>query len=433
MPELNRHKAAPLLQFLNNSPTAWHAVSLCVQELKKQGFQELKEMDRWQLKAGGSYFIVRNGSSLCAFTLPTAALEQLQMAASHTDSPSLKLKPNAEFRKENMLMLGVEPYGAPLLASWLNRDLGIAGRVVFLDPKGVQREQLVRLSEAPVILPQLAIHLDRNVNENGLVLNKQEHLAVLAALEGKRPSKQPYLERLLKKQLSIKELLAFDLFLYPLEEARLIGEGGQLLSSYRIDALVSVHAVLEGFLAGLKSKKPKNMIKMIAFWDNEEIGSHTAQGAGSPFVPQIIERLMLSMQLSREDYWRLLSRSACVSVDLAHAVHPNYADKHEPRHPLLLNGGIAVKSNAQQRYASDAHSSAAVIALCKKYKIPFQRYAARGDIPAGTTIGPIHAGLTGMPTVDIGPAQLSMHSCRELMAIKDYFVLADLLKHFFMN
>ena len=421
-------KASPLLEFLNGSPTAWHAVSHCVSELKRHRFQEIQEGERWHLKPGGSYFVVRNGSSLCAFILPTGVPKGLKMAVSHTDSPALKLKPNAEFRKENMLMLGVEPYGSPLLTSWLNRDLGIAGRVVFLD-RNKQKEELVCIKDFPLILPQLAIHLDRNVNENGLILNKQDHLAVLAAIAPKRKSKKGYLETILRKSLKFNELLAFDLFLYPLEAPRLAGENHELLSAYRIDSLAALHACLKGFTA--ENKPDSETLKMVAFWDNEEIGSHTAQGAGSPFVPQVIERILLSQKLSREDYFQLLSRSLCVSVDLTHAVHPNYQDKHEPHHLLLLNEGVAIKTNAQHRYASDARSCAAIIALCKEHKIPYQKYAARGDIPAGTTVGPIHANLTGMPTVDIGPPQLSMHSCRELMGIQDYLALQKLLAKFF--
>jgi aspartyl aminopeptidase len=431
MKKTSENKVPLLLNFLNESPTAWHAVSNCINELKQHGFQEIKEENRWNLKLGGHYFTVRNGSSISAFTLPVSAPHSLQIAASHTDSPAFKLKPNAEFRKENMLMLGVEIYGAPLLSSWLNRDLGIAGRALFLDSKNRSHEELVRIDTAPLIIPQLAIHLDRNVNENGLILNKQEHLSVLAGIEGKERHKLGYLERILKKSFSFKELLAFDLFLYPLDPARLVGEKNELIASYRIDSLVSVHAALTGFLS--EKEGAKDRIKMIAFWDNEEIGSHTAQGAGSPFIPQIIERIMLSLKMSREDYFRILSRSLCLSVDLAHAVHPNYSDKHDPQHPLLLNNGIAIKTNAQQRYASDARSCATIIALCKKYKIPFQKYAAHGDIPAGTTIGPIHANLTGMQTVDIGTPQLSMHSSRELTGVTDYLALTELLTKFFQN
>lgn len=429
MSNKNKTEISDLLQFLDNSPTAWHAVANCASALTKSGFKELKEQDAWHLKPGGHYFVIRNGSSLCAFVVPEKDPAGARVAASHTDSPSFKLKPNPEFHKENMIMLGLEVYGSPMFASWLNRDLGIAGRVVFLDKKGHLQESLVRLEDSPIVIPQLAIHLDRNVNDSGPVLNKQEHLAALAGLEAKKTSKSSFLERELKKSLPIKDLLSFDLYVYPLEQARLIGENRHLISSYRIDSLDSVHAALQGLI---QSKHPdKSLLKMLVLWDNEEIGSNTAQGAGSPFLPHIIERITLSLDMPREAYFRILSQSLCASVDLGHALHPNYAEKHEPRHLALLNQGIVIKSNAQQRYASDAKSSATIVALCKKHKIPYQLYVSRGDIPCGTTVGPINANLTGMPTVDIGCPQLSMHSCREIMGTSDHLHMIDLLSRFF--
>lgn len=421
-------KINDLLSFLDNSPTAWHAVSNCSTTLINHGFTELKEQDAWDLKPGGHYFVTRNGSSLCAFVVPSKSPTSAHIIASHTDSSALKLKPNCEFRKENMLMLSCEVYGAPLLSSWLNRDLGIAGRVVYLDKKNIMREDLVRIDDSPLVIPQLAIHLDRNVNENGPILNKQDHLAALASINDEKKDKTPFLEKCLKKQLSLKELLGFDLFLYPLEKARLIGEHHDLISSYRIDNLQSVYASLEALLHTKKSKD--GVLKMIVLWDNEEIGSSTAQGASSPFLPHIMERISLSLNISREDYFRLTSSSLCISVDLAHALHPNYPEKHEPRHQPLLNKGIVIKSNAQHRYASDARSIALVTALCHKHHTPYQKYVARGDIPCGSTVGPINANLTGMSTIDIGCAQLSMHSSREIVGVSDHLSMIDLLNCF---
>ncbi|MEI8365642.1 MAG: M18 family aminopeptidase [Parachlamydiaceae bacterium] len=417
-----------LLQFLDHSPTAWHAVSNCRQELVKAGFKEINEDEQWKLKAGGRYFVTRNGSSICAFSLPESPPKEVRVAASHTDSPSFKLKPHAEFIKENMTMLGLEVYGAPLITSWLNRDLCIAGRLVFTDTKGETCEALVHLNEHPVVIPQLAIHLDRNVNDSGPVLNKQEHLAALAGITDKKTASS-FLERSLKKAIPLKTLLAYDLFLVPVEPASLIGENRELIASYRIDSLMSVYAALRGLL----EQKPSNRerIQMVVFWDNEEIGSHTAQGAASPFFTQTLERVCAGLNLSRDDYFRLLSRSLCASVDLGHAFHPGYPEKHEPRHLALLNQGIIIKTNAQHRYASDARSSAEIVRLCHEHNIPLQHYVTRGDIPCGSTVGPIHAQLTGMPTVDIGIAQLSMHSCRELASYKDFTYLNQLLKCFF--
>ncbi|MBA3814918.1 MAG: M18 family aminopeptidase [Parachlamydiaceae bacterium] len=420
-------KITDLLNFLDNSPTAWHAVANCTSSLLEHGFKELKEQDAWHIEPSGKYFVTRNGSSLCAFIVPNKQPSAAHVIASHTDSPSFKLKPNCEFKKENMVMLACEVYGSPLLSSWLNRDLGIAGRVIYLDSKNMICEELIRLEETPVIIPQLAIHLDRNVNENGLVLNKQEHLAALVSVGNNSKLQGTFLERSLKKHIS-KNLLSYDLFLYPLEKARLVGEDHNLISSYRIDNLESVYASLEALLQTKHSND--NLLKFMVSWDHEEVGSNSSQGAGSPFLPHIMERIAISLKMSREDYFRLISHSLCTSVDQAHALHPNYPEKHDPRHQPLLNQGIVIKTNAQQRYASDARSFATIAALCIKHKIPFQKFVSRNDIPCGSTVGPITANVTGMPTIDIGCAQLSMHSSRELMGVNDHLTMIHFLSEF---
>jgi len=420
-----------LIAFLDRSPTAWHAVENLREELRKAHFQELHEGDSWKLTPGGRYYLTRNGSTLCAFVMPTGSPKSLRLLGSHTDSPAFKLKPQAEFLKENMLMLGVEIYGGPLLTSWLNRDLGIAGRVVLRDKKGHLRTELVTLDQNPVVIPQLAIHLDRTVNEDGLKLQKQEHLAALAALDieaDKKSGKTHYLETLLKEQYSFEEWVSGELFLYPLEGARLMGYQKQMISSYRLDNLASVFASAQALL-GIK-KPSKDQLQMAFFWDNEEVGSGTAQGAHSPFLMQTLERICLASKIEREGFLRLLSQGICLSVDLAHALHPNYNDKHEPRHPTLMNKGIVLKTNAQQRYASDAVTTGLIAGLCKERKIPFQYFIPRNDIPSGSTIGPINAQVTGMTTLDLGCVELSMHSARELAAVEDLMNLTKLLGAF---
>lgn len=412
-----------LTRFLENSPTAWHAVDEAKEMLSKEGFKELFEHESWKLESGGKYFVVRNGSSLAAFTLPTKKPKTLRIAASHTDSPALKLKPNSEFVVGNMTMLGVEIYGSPLLTSWFNRDLGIAGRVVFLNAKGVKETALVNLIDYPVTIPQLAIHLDRSANETGPTLNKQDHLSALACINDKKG----YLEDRLHEVIKFTKILSSDLFLYPVEVPTFIGPKKEMLAGYRIDSLVSVHAALKALLA----QKPDNhQIKMVVLWDNEEVGSNSCQGAGSPFLPQILERISIALELSREEQLQLLSQSLCASVDLAHGVHPNYPEKHDVNHRPLLNKGIVLKHNAQQRYATDASSATIVVEICHKHDIPLQHFVSRNDMPCGTTIGPISANLTGISTVDIGCPQLSMHSCRELTGCKDYLDMCRFLEHF---
>ena len=417
-----------LLSFLDNSPTAWHAVDQVKQQLLAQGFREIIEGDKWSLQKGKKYFTTKNGSSLCAFITPTDSLKDTHLAASHTDSPSLKIKPNGEFVKENMVMLGVEVYGSPLLTSWLNRDLGIAGKVAYLDHKDQLNESLISLEDFPVIIPQLAIHLDRKVNEEGLVLNKQEHLPAIATLNPSYKDNDSYLTSLIGRKIKMRHLIGFDLFLHPLEKARLVGFDREMIASYRLDSLGSIHAIVQA----LKAVKPlPHTLQMAIFWDNEEIGSETSHGAASPFFSHTLERICLSYKMDREDFLRLCSNSICLSVDLAHALNPNYPERHDPRHSPLLSGGVTVKTNAQQRYATNVSTAALVTLLAQKNKLPLQTFASRSDIPSGTTIGPIHATLTGMPTVDIGYPQLSMHSIREIVACQDHVDMYQLLTHFY--
>ena len=394
--------------------------------LEKGGFHELKEGDKWTLKPGGKYFVKRGGSSLASFILPQKKLREALILASHTDSPALKLKPYPEFQKGNLIMLGTEVYGSPLLSSWLNRDLGIAGKIVVLNHQGELKEKIINLKDSPLIIPQLAPHLDRDVNEKGLILNKQEHLSAIWSTKPPLQEKKSYLEREIRKEHDFKTLLSFDLFLYPLDAPRLVGLDQEFLSTYRVDSLVSVYAILTALLK--IKKKQSTKLNLCIFWDNEEIGSTTKQGASSPFLSQLLERISLHYHSSREEFFRLGHQSLCLSVDQAHALNPNYMEKHETRHPVLLNQGIVLKTNVQKRYATDAESSAIIQEICIKHKIPYQQFVTRSDMTAGSTIGPIASSLLGIPTVDLGHPQLSMHSARELVGCRDHFYMCKLLE-----
>jgi len=406
-----------LIEFMDNSPSPWQATAESARRLLEAGFIELKESDQWTIQPGQKYFVIRNGSTLCAFIAPTENAEAIHMMGAHTDSPGFKLKPNPEYRQQNLVMFGVDVYGGPLLNSWLNRDLGIAGRITVMSEQGEIEEHHIVIDDHPVTIPQLAIHLDREVNTKGLVLNKQKHTSAVAAIETS-PSGH-YFEKLLREQYSFKTLLGHDLFLYPLERARFLGEDGELLSSYRLDNLAGVHA---GLMAIIKQEPAKKILKMAVFWDHEEVGSATPQGAESPFALNILERV-----IERQHLLRILPGSFCVSVDLAHAVHPNYPEKHDPNHAPELQKGFVIKYHAQQRYASDARTAAHIKRVAKNHNIPFQEFVQRSDIPSGSTIGPLHAKGTGMPTVDIGIPQLSMHAARELIACRDHLNMIDLL------
>lgn len=413
-----------LFNFIQQSPTAWHAVETASKSLIKAGFQALSEEENWSISAGGKYFVTRNGSSLCAFVIPNTPPQKALILAAHTDSPALKLKPNSEYRIHNQIMWGVEPYGAPLLNSWLNRDLGLAGRVVCEDSSGQLTQCLINYVKAPCFIPQLAIHLDREINEKGLLLNRQEHFAAIASLSSDLPTETNYLDKILIQECHCNPLAA-DLFLYPLDPPRLCGKEGQMISSYRLDNLASMHAALLSML-----KFPASLsqtIKMAIFWDNEEIGSKTAQGADSSFLNDILQRIVINLDLHGDDFFKIKGQSLCISIDLAHAMHPNYLLKHEPRHPIYLDNGVVIKMNANQRYATDALTAGMIVAKCQSLKIPYQKFSARSDIACGSTVGPITASQTGIKTVDIGCAQLSMHSAREVISCKDYLSMCRLL------
>lgn len=417
------HILAELKTFLETAPTSWHAVQEIGNRLAIHNFLPLENIDKWKLKPGGKYFTIRGGS-LCAFTLPKKSPKQALIFASHIDSCALKLKPLPSYLKQDMTSFGVEVYGSPLLSSWLNRDLVLAGRVVVLNKDQQLEENLVILDDATFMIPQLAIHLDREVNEKGVILNKQEHLCPLVSVSSQEKN---VLEKLLKHHLSFKKLLSFDLFLVPQEPARFIGLNNEMLASYRIDNLVSAHAALTALVS---CKNPNSdQLQMALFWDHEEVGSHSLEGAGSSFLQDILQRVSYHLGLDIEEFIRMKNHSLCLSIDMAHALNPNYIDKHDPQHQPLLNKGIVIKYNANQKYASDAVSVAPIVYACHHLHLNYQSFVSRSDLPCGSTVGPIMAANLGINTIDIGCPQLSMHSTRELIACQDYLDLLHLLSY----
>ncbi len=415
-----------LKAFLERSPTSWHAVQQMGNRLASCDFSPLDEQEPWVLEPGKKYFVCRGGS-FCAFILPYHKPIRSCLLASHTDSPGLKLKPQPGIFKQNMGLLGVETYGSPLLTSWLNRDLGLAGRVVVLNAQGTLEEKLVFLDDIGLIIPQLAIHLDREIHEKGVHLNKQDHLRPLIGLFEPTPDPMQMIEWLIRRHLSFQRLISFELFLVPLEGARFIGYQNEMIAAYRIDNLVSAHA---GISAMAYLREPtENLLQMALCFDHEEIGSATGTGAISPFFSDLFQRLAIALKLSSEEQLLLKNRSLCISIDMAHALHPNHPDKHDPQHQPLLGKGPVLKYNAQYKYATDALSAAPVIQACQALNLPYQSFVSRSDMPCGSTLGPLMAERLGIPTVDIGIPQLSMHSIREVIACQDYLDLCRLLTH----
>jgi len=413
-----------LLEFIDRSPTPFHAVQEITSTLSNKGFIEIKETDAWRLKPNGRYFLTRNDSSLIAFVV--GSKPEFKIIGAHTDSPNLRLKPQAVYAKNGYLQLGVEVYGGVLLSTWTDRDLSLAGRVVLAGKKNPSTK-LVRFKQALLRIPQLAIHLNRNVNKKGLILNEQNHLPPIFSMQNKSAPDE-VLKKMVARELKCKpvNIMGLDLSLYDTQPGALAGAEREFIFSGRLDNLASCHSAMHA-LTESTMKDPAT--RVIAFYDHEEVGSESAQGAGSPFLKDVLERIILSEK--REGFLRAMANSFFISADMAHAIHPNYSEMHDNQHMPIINGGPVIKSNAGQRYATDAMSSVWFESLCKKAGIPVQKFVVRSDLGCGSTIGPITAANLGVRTVDIGNPMLSMHSIREMAGANDHELLIRAFKEFF--
>ncbi len=418
-----------LLDYLGSAPTPYHAVFAAQLRLGAAGFRELKERDAWDaVREGGRFFVTAGGTSLLAFVVPRGgALAGFRLVGAHTDSPNLRLKPRPDYQKEGYAQLGVEVYGGALLNSWLDRDLGIAGRLTVREGDGTLGSRLVRIGRPICRVAQLAIHLDREAND-GLKLNRQEHLAPIFGL-GAGDDVLTVAAR--EIGVPAADVVAHDLMLYDLTAPVRGGRSGELFFSGRLDNLAMCHAGVEALIRAAERALEGDLVPVVALFDHEEVGSESAVGAHSAFLPRVLERIALGLGRSREEHLRALAGSLCVSADMAHAVHPNYADRHEARHRPALNGGPVVKSNAQQRYATSGATAALFRELCRSVDVPVQDYAHRTDLPCGTTIGPIASTLLGVRTVDVGNPMLSMHSARELGGAEDPERMTRVMRAFY--
>ncbi len=414
-----------LLSFIEKSPSAYHAVKECVQELKKNQFKELNEKTDFKVKKGGRYFVLRDSGALIAFIVPQKEIKASRVWLSHTDSPTFRLKPQGEYQHENMIFWGLEVYGGPIYASWLNRDLGLAGRL-FVEHNGKVKEELVHITDHPVMITQLPIHIDRKVNSEGLKLSAQEHLNALATLTDKKELKTSYLESVLKKNKPYKKLINHELYLCPLESPRYLGEGEDLFSAPRIDNLLSVHASLKALLQVSKTSFTDTM-PMMYLANHEEIGSKTYSGADSLFFTSVFQRIFFQEKMNYEALQKCYASSMALSIDGAHALDPKSSDKFEPRHTPLLGGGVTIKIDTGASYSYSNSILATVQLVAEKHKIKIQNYLKRGDQRQGSTLGPMFVEKTGIPALDLGCSQLSMHSIREVASLRDYLGLVKLL------
>lgn len=428
--------AQDLLTYIDASPSPFHAVAETTRRLLTAGYKQLAEGDAWELEPGARFFVVRGDASLAAFEVGTEAPEQagFRLIGAHTDSPTLRIKPQPELVREGHRQLAVEVYGGALYSTWLDRDLSIAGRVVVAR-KGSSLDawenHLVRLPDALLRIPNLAIHLNRGVNE-GLTLNAQQHLVPLCGLGDRTGfSLREVLAVALEGagvKASPEQVLGWDLSLFACEPARIGGLGGEFLFAPRIDNLAGCHGAL---WALLQSKGPKAHTRGIVLFDHEEVGSQSARGAGSLFVRSLLSRVLEAHgPFSETRLARAISRSYLVSSDMAHGVHPNYADRHEPGHRPLLGQGPVIKSNSNQGYGTDGETWALFERLAQSADARTQRFVVRSDLGCGSTIGPITAARLGIRTVDVGNPMLSMHSAREMAATADVEPMVNVLSAF---
>lgn len=425
---------ASLISYLDASPTPYHAAAESARILRDAGFVALEETDRWALEPGLRAYTTRGGTSLIAFICGEKAPSEAGFLAigAHTDSPNLRIKPNPDANRHGYRQVGVETYGGVLLSTWLDRDLSLAGRVNVAHA-GTARSVLVDLARPLLRIPNLAIHLNRNVNSDGLVLNAQSHLAPIFGLSSEEPES---LIDLLVDELAARDaparpedIVSWDLSLYDVQGATTSGASSEFIHSARLDNLASCFAATSALA---KASQSSAATRIIALYDHEEVGSRSAQGAYSPFLRQVLERITLSgAARDSEAFARAVARSFLISADMAHAIHPNYADRHEPNHAPLLGGGPVLKTNVNQSYATDGESAARFAALCRNVDVPLQNYVVRSDLPCGSTIGPISAAQIGLRTVDIGNPMLSMHSIRELACTHDASMLQRVFDAFF--
>ena len=411
-----------LLHFISKSPSVFHVVRHIKAALLYAGFTEIREEDSWQIKRGGKYVVTRNGSALIAFSIPEDGGNAFKITAAHCDSPTFKIKENPEMRDGKYTRLNVEGYGGMIMSTWLDRPLSAAGRL-FVKDNGQIISKLVSLDHPTLLIPSVAIHMDRTVN-SGHAWNIQNDLLPLYSTDGSAD----FMETLAQAaKVKAADILGHDIFLYSCSPGILWGPQHEFISSPRLDDLQCAFATFRGFTNGKNQKD----ISVYALFDNEEVGSGTAQGAGSTFLTNTISRLALSLGRSYDEIQAMLAKSFMISADNGHAVHPNHGEYADPVNAPVLNGGIIIKFNASQKYSTDGYSAAVFRDLCLKADVPVQTYTNRSDIPGGSTLGNISNTKVAVPTVDIGLPQLAMHSSYETAGAKDTEYLVKAVSYFF--
>lgn len=424
------NKVNDFFDYLDNSTSPFFVVKNSIDILEKAGFECLSFEEPWNLKKGGAYYVNLYDTTLFAFKIGKNVDDDvmLRMAAAHTDFPSFRIKPNPEMRERGYLRLNTEAYGGMILSSWFDRALSVSGKVALKSEKLFQpKEVMVDFKKPLMIIPNLAIHLNREVNK-GVEINKQKDVLPLLGMSEEKMHN--YFTALLAEQLQVPEedILDYDLFIYNLDKANLIGMNEEFISSPRLDDLSSAFALLQGIISEVCDKD----IHMVCLYDNEEIGNRTKQGSASQFTTMLLEKLFDSLGKNRINLYEIMQRSTILSVDVAQAYHPNFSSKYDPTNVAELNKGVVFKIDTAQRYAFDTGAVAILQQLCDEYDIAYQKFVNRSDATAGSTMGPVLSTQLPVRTVDIGVPLLAMHSAVETMGTKDLESIVRLMEVYFM-
>ncbi len=417
-----------MISYIDASPTATHATLNSIRRLESAGYVRLDEADHWQVGAGDKFYITRNDTSVIAVRVGTGECEEagFRIVGAHTDFPGLRLKPNGIYSKNGYIQLGVEVYGGPIIHSWFDRDLGIAGRLVV---DGSPDMVLFDIRKPVCRIPNLAPHIKVNKTEE-LKFNKQDHMPPIIGLGDEASLEAEPVKKMIAESADVdpEKISIWSVEVFDLQPGTLGGMSDEFVFIRSIDNLASCHAAIEALV---NAPEDAPFTQVIALFDNEEIGSSTMQGAASRFLDTVLERLCLASDFPREAYYRAIANSFIISVDCAHAINPNYADAHEPRHHLVLNGGVVHKVNANERYTGQIDAVEHLKKCAGKADVPLQTFVARTDVGTGSTIGPMTSTRLGMRSVDIGGPIISMHSSREMAGTADQLHMINLLREHF--
>ena len=424
--------AREVIEFIDESPSTYHVVKNCSDILDENGFERIMPREKWEIKKGGKYFLKKSSSTIIAFTVGEDfdVKNGFKIFGAHTDSPCFRIKPNPEIITENVVRLNTEVYGGPILSTWFDRPLSIAGRVIVKgEDSFFPRTVKIKIDEPLLTIPNLAIHQNREVN-NGVKIDKQNDVLPVISLINKNFEREGYLERVILEKTGIKkeDIIDFDLYLYATEKGCLLGANEEFMSSPKIDNLASVYTGLIGLL---EAEENQDRINIFVAFDNEEIGSATKQGADSNYLLNTLERISLALGLSRGDFLQMLESSYILSADAAHAAHPAHLGKTDPTNRGRINEGISIKISAKQKYTSDGYSIAVIKQLIEGTEIQIQPFVNESNELGGSTIGPISSTHLDIDGVDLGVPMFAMHSVRELCGIFDVFYLKELAKEFF--